>query len=97
MMDGRALRDEGMTRAMDAEPEWADLARHTVAVLAASHHQFTAEDVVKAIGPHPRSSVALGGVFAGASRQKLIRKTGRYLQSGRASSHARPLCEWIGR
>lgn len=95
---GHQARDSGMGKAVTATPRWASQARTEILRLAASGAEFTADDVVAAVGLPNESDVnannAMGGVFAGASRAKAIERTGAMVSSAREYGHARLIPVW---
>ena len=98
--DRRAAAIEARDQALDnvergAPPVWLDQAEVIVRSLARSHEPFSTDDVwdYLAVPPEPR---AMGAVINRLSRQGVIRKTGRYIQSSRRENHARPVCQWVG-
>lgn len=91
-------RSDGIRRADDhADIEWKHDAYDCIALCARRGRPFTADDVVELLeqcnsATHEPS--ALGPVFLRASRDRLIRKTGRMVPSRFARRH-RDLTEWV--
>lgn len=100
LAEGVRRRDAGMAQATDAAEPWSETATRCIERLAAKRSPFTADDVIAEVGlPHDsevNANNAVGGLFAGASRRKIIRRTGRTVPSGRTVGHARHLTEWTG-
>ena len=99
--EGRAAKDEGMNRALDAAAEWRESAYATIAVLARSGEPFTSEDVVALVGL-PVGGVgtnrnnAVGAVMNASAKRGWIVKTGRRVTAKRRTLHAAELTEWTG-
>lgn len=101
LFDGQDLKSAGMKAAAGAVPSWAELARQAVETLAARPEPFTSEDVIDRVGlPRPNAGAnrnnAVGAVMSAAARAGVIRKTGRYVETRRPSSHARIVAVWAG-
>lgn len=99
---GLARKAEGQALAADAAPDdWTARFRQAVRELAATGEPFTSEDVTDRAGL-PAGDVgtnrnnAVGALMSSAAQAKVIRKTGRLVQSRRPSSHAATLTEWTG-
>ena len=95
-------KEEGMRRAIDnARTTWKGAFRAELERLATTRHPFTSETVTTRVG-RPSGLViqgannAVGAMVNAAARIGLIRKTGRRVKSGRPTSHAAELTEWIG-
>lgn len=94
-------RDAGMTAALDAKQEWNGRAHLVLLRLALSGNPFTSEDITQAVGlPHGGQGMhknnAVGSLFSSASREGLIRPTGRILRTRNKASHSHMIIEWIG-
>lgn len=94
---GARRRDAGAA-AVDAavDDEWRTRARARLDQLAATGEPFTADDVVREVGIPARPN-AVGALFLGASRARLIERTGALDLGTRAAQHARRLPVWTGR
>lgn len=97
---GKALRNEGADRALNADSEalisWRDAAEIALARLAAEGREFSADDVVAEVGPPPEGRHnALGGLFLAARHSGFIHHVG-YRQGSRPSAHARIQRTWRG-
>ena len=98
LLDGTALKNEGMARALDASMPWPDMA---MAWMNARNRgdTFTSEDVTNAIGL-PRGDVgkdtnnAVGAVMNAAARATLIRRIG-YVSATRRNSHGAAIGLWV--
>lgn len=96
-LDGLALRDQGMTRAINGAVPWPDLARAWIRQLETGT-PFTSEDMTTAVGlPHVTTGTnannAVGAVMAAASRAGEISHL-RYVQARRPISHATRISLW---
>jgi hypothetical protein len=80
----------------NANPDWLTAAHHTVAQLAAQHHEFTTDDMWQALAhiDAPHEPRAMGAVMVEAARRGLITKTDRVTNSRRTQCHARPIAIW---
>lgn len=100
--EGRAERDAGMARALEAaHTEWKDAFRSAVDLQKVG--KFTSEDITDivglpygGIGQHRNNSV--GSMMSGLAGGKspVIIKTGHHVPSRNRSSHAAELTEWTG-
>ena len=99
--EGKAAKDEGMSRALDAAVEWREAAYAAINSLASTRRPFTSEDVVAAVGL-PAGGVrtnrnnAVGAVMSAAAKRGWIVKTGRHVTAKRKQLHAAELIEWTG-
>ncbi|MEE8602214.1 hypothetical protein [Euzebya tangerina] len=98
LAEARTLRDDGAAAALYGTlAEWRLCAKEELQRLAESGDTFTSDDMVSSVGLPPAGSPnALGGLFAGASRQGLIEPVG-YQQSQRKARHAGVVRTWRGR
>ena len=87
-------RDLGAEQAIDNAREWAERADRTIAYLASTGLEFTADDIRRRCG-EPDSPNALGAVFLNAQRQGRISLAG-YRRSSKVSRHAARVGIWIG-
>jgi hypothetical protein len=96
LTEGRRLRDEGVAKVQTnhADEEWRTYADMALAALIRTGEPFTAADVIDRAGM-PSSPNAVGALFVSARKSGAIRKTGRWVPSRRAASHARELREWV--
>jgi hypothetical protein len=90
---------KGQARALTgSDPDWRLAAGRWLQTLPRGH-QFTSEDLVAACGL-PRGAIgtnqnnAVGALISGYARRGVIRDTGRWIKSQRASSHAAKLTVW---
>lgn len=94
--DGLAERDAGAANALlSAHTSWRLAAESTLARLAASAREFTAEDVTAVCGEPPGHHNAVGGLFIGAAKRKQIKAVG-YRPATRREAHGRILRVWRG-
>lgn len=91
-----AARDAGHALARSAQPhEWADGAAQAINRLAASHVEFTAEDVTKIVGPGPGPG-SVGAAIRKASVAGQIFVVG-FARSKRPSRRGGLQLTWRGR
>lgn len=84
----------------NAPSEWLASARAIATRVAMAHpNGFTTDaiwDVLDASGlGHPPEPRALGAVMAALARERIITKTGAYVDSKRAECHGRTICIWV--
>lgn len=96
--DGRNEKRVGQAKSASAHAEWLDKAK-AVALDLASRGEFTADDIVQAVGlPTGRSEAnannAVGTLFSHLARGKHIEWTGRLAQCTRTENHASDLRVW---
>ena len=95
--EGRRLRDEGMKVAEHASHPWVKEAMdRAIERWAKRREPFTSDDVRDEVEVLASSAGLLGARINSAARRGLIRKTGAYRQSRRASRHGGVVAEWIG-
>ena len=107
--DGQLSFQDGLTRkargqarvTSNTDAEWAAAVDATILRWANTGQPFTAEDVrflaaYFADAGEPHHPNAWGARMSAAGRRGVIRKTGRYVQAGRAERHAAVIAEWIG-
>lgn len=95
LMDGHALRDQGVASVDEAEPEdWKTRADRAIAELAARKEPFSADDVRERCGDpvHPN---AMGARLLFAAKRGMIERCG-LMRSTRPSCHAHLNPAWIG-
>jgi hypothetical protein len=100
MPTGDALKQEGMTRALDAAAQWRARAWLAMHELAADGEPFTSEDLVELVGLPRRveganTNNAVGAIFSAASRRRLIERVG-IRNARRPALHAAALTVWKG-
>lgn len=89
------LRDEGIKQVEGGtDLDWLDEAYAAVEYLTHTRDQFTADDVWPLLTSMPKNNKALGAVMQNAHRDGIIKPTSHFVQTQRASSHARPLRVW---
>ena len=99
---GRAGARDGMRRAIDhadaVTESWGDRAMTILVAVAQRGQPFTSPDVRQRAAdlglPLPPSNRAWGAVFRRAACAGLIRKTGRFLPYGDATTHTTDVAEW---
>ena len=81
--------------AVKAPSAWWAAAEQRVRLLAVGGHEFTTDDVWSNLAkpPEPR---ALGAVMNSLSRQGVIVRTGRYVETAQVSRHGAPIAVWRG-
>ena len=95
--EGRRRRDGGMKVAEFASHPWVKTAiDRAIGDRAKSGVAFTSDDIRDEVELLASSSGLLGARINSAARRGLIRKTGHYVQSRRASRHGGVVAEWIG-
>lgn len=97
---GKALRDEGADRALNAGgddmDDWRCAAKTALARLSDEDREFSADDVIAVVGPPPEGRHnAVGGLFLWARQSGFINQVG-YRQGSRPSAHARIQRTWRG-
>lgn len=96
-LDGAALKDQGMARALSGAVPWPDVAMAWVRALPRGEW-FTSEDITEAIGL-PRGEVgkdannAVGAVVNAAARAGLIHRES-YVPASRSNSHGAVIGLW---
>jgi len=99
---GELLRDVGMARTLDAEPQaWIDRALDELRIFAAlpEWRTFKTEDFRAWLAgrmPPPHDHHVWGGFTARACKAGVIRWTGRYAASVSPKTHAHPVKLWEG-
>ena len=98
LAQGRALRDAGIDKVLEAEKaQWRGYVDDAVAVVAARGKEFTSDDsgsLMDSWGiPAPHHPNAIGATFRSAA-MKVAKPTGRYIQSIRPNAHARTIRVW---
>lgn len=94
-MTGEQARDaaiEQVDRA--ADPEWKELARTAVEMVAHERPFFTTDHVWLAGLEKPREPRAMGVIMRWAVREGLVEKTGRFEPTIFPEGHAGPRQEW---
>ena len=95
--EGRRRRDDGMRTAEHASHPWVKEAMdRAIERWAKRREPFTSDDVRDEVEVLASSAGLLGARINSAARRGLIRKTGTYRQSRRASRHGGVVAEWIG-
>lgn len=94
-----AAAEDGMSRAEEhANAAWKQAAEAAVIHVARMRATFTADDVWRqleiATGVETHEPSALGPIFNKLRRQGVIKTTGEFVVSHRASRHAAPLRVW---
>lgn len=96
---GRQLATAGQELAWEHSPEeWRTAAKWSLWQLAQTGREFTADDVIAAVGlPRPAglSNNAVGALFSQAARKKIIRRVGD-TTTKRKLGHARRVSLWVG-
>ena len=89
------------TAELHASDRWNSAAYEAVVLVSGLLPTFTSRDAWEALakGGHDpieseRHPTAMGAVMLRAARAGLIVKTGRYVETGFAASHNRPMAEW---
>ena len=89
LMQGRKLRDAGMTSVNANESElWKQAADDVILELADSGKQFTADDVRSRVGDPPHHHNAMGARFGTWAKRGRIRIVG-FTHMARPNAHAR--------
>lgn len=98
---GRVLAEQGMQRAVDhaesERPGWTDNACKRLAIFAAWHGPFRMEQFRKYVEgslPAPPRHNAWGALAHVATKQGLIRWTGRYESATSPATHGHPVKVW---
>ncbi len=92
-----STKEEAMQQAFDnADNSWKTAAYATVVRVATRQRDLTTDDVWEAIPENfqthePR---ALGPIMVLAARNRIIRKTGTWVETARAAAHQRPVAVW---
>lgn len=94
-----AAAEQGMAQAdANADQAWKQAAEAAVLHVARMRVTFTADDVWRQIclstGVETHEPSALGPIFNRLRRQGVIKTTGEFAVSSRASRHAAPLRVW---
>lgn len=104
LAEARRDRDTKAARALDTPEvrEWKERARKAIDALAAAGRPFTVDAVLEAAGlpkgrVHMNANNAVGALFLAASRQGMIRQTGRRVPTTRRTNNGRYVAEWVGR
>ena len=93
--DGEARKQQGTSRAAQAQSDYHELACAQIRTFARTGEPFTADDLVEVIGLPEGSGNVIGAAFLSVSRTGLIWKVGQR-PSNRPSSHRHMLQVWRG-
>ena len=88
------LRDRGAEGALSSSPEWAAEARAVLQALAASGHEFTADDITARAGLPPSPNAA-GTILLNGLKERLIVNVG-WSSSTRVPAHRRRIGVYRG-
>lgn len=90
-------RDRAISQVEKNRSEWLDLWKTSIHKVARKQEPFTSDNVLQfktELEACPENRVA-GAAFRALSAAGIIKPTGRYIESNRKKSHARPKREWI--
>ena len=92
---GVQAKDQGITLAQDAQPNWHREGVQCIKALARTGKPFTAEDVVEQIGAPTGSGKVIGAAFNTVAKSGMIWRCGER-PANRKTSHRRMLAVWRG-
>lgn len=91
----RDARDRALKRVKaSSDPEWFAIAVKTILAVAATHEDFTTDEIWKAGLSKPREPRALGSAMVMLAREGLIRRTGLWRPTKQVLRHHAPVAVW---
>ena len=89
-------RDDGIARVERGSGEWQVDAIAAIRAVAASHAEFTTDDVWRAMGRNPEvEGRAMGAAMRTAAKLRLCERSDRTRKSQRVACHRRDLRVWV--
>ncbi len=94
LFDGQTRKELGQQSVLRNQADWwKEEALAVIIRFVATHDQMTSDDLRELIGS-PENSNSWGAIFSCASKQKIIKKTGKYVASKIPSCHGRMIAVW---
>lgn len=94
LFDGQTKKEMGQAQVLrNTNEEWKEMALHLIRSLTQDGREITSDDIRMLI-INPDNPNSWGAIFSCASKQKIIRKTGRYIQSKIPSCQGRMIAVW---